>query len=115
MQNYLVTGGAGFIGSSLIRELLNDKSNNLVMLDAMTYSGRRENFSEFIGNSSFTFIEGNICDNQICQKIILDTKPEGIINIAAETHVDRSIDSPDVFIKTNILGGFEKLFSLMQR
>ena len=104
MRKYLVTGGAGFIGSSLIRELLKDKSNNIVMLDAITYSGRRENFSDLTDNSSFTFIEGNICDDQFCHQLILDTKPDGIINIAAETHVDRSIGSPDVFIQTNILG-----------
>ena len=104
MTTYLVTGGAGFIGSSLIRELLKDNGNKLVMLDAITYSGRRENFSELTGNSSFTFVEGNICDNQLCHQLILDTRPDGIINIAAETHVDRSIDNPDVFIQTNVVG-----------
>jgi len=100
---YLVTGGAGFIGSSLVAELLRQHCK-VVVLDALTYSGRRENLAHSIDNPNFVFIEGSICDPDIVAASIEAHQPQAIINVAAETHVDRSIDRPSDFIDTNISG-----------
>ena len=103
MFTYLVTGGAGFIGSTLVRKLLAG-GNNIVILDALRYSGRRENLTQVETLPHFHFVVGNICDSALVQNLLENYLPDAIINLAAETHVDRSIDSTDIFTSTNVIG-----------
>ena len=103
MFTYLVTGGAGFIGSALVRKLLAG-DDNIVILDALRYSGRRENLTGLETLPHFQLVVGNICDHELVQNLLDKYAPDAIINLAAETHVDRSIDSPDVFTTTNVIG-----------
>lgn len=99
----LVTGGAGFIGSNFIHYWLkNYPSDEIVNLDKLTYAGNLENLKEIEKNSNYSFIQGDICDPQIVEKAIKDI--DTIVHFAAESHVDRSIMEPDIFLKTNILG-----------
>ena len=100
---YLVTGGAGFIGSKLVEYLLG-RGNNIVVLDALTYSGRRENLAAAFINPNLEFVEGSICNPDIVNALLSEYRPNAVINVAAETHVDRSIDKPSDFIQTNIVG-----------
>jgi len=107
VHNILVTGGAGFIGSAFIRYLLSEQTDfrgTCVNLDALTYAGNLANLSSIQDDHRYRFIHGNICDQssveQLCQTYQIDT----VINFAAESHVDRSIDNPQTFAQTNILG-----------
>lgn len=109
-KNLLITGGAGFIGSNFISYLLDKyKDINIINLDLLTYAGSRENMKSFYSNTNHKFIEGDICEKNIVKKIFLEYKIDGVINFAAETHVDNSISNPDVFIRTNINGVFNLL------
>lgn len=104
----LVTGGAGFIGSNFIRFILTKyPSYTVTNLDLLTYAGSRENLKEFETDERYTFIHGSICDRDLLQTIMprIDT----IVNFAAESHVDRSIENPDNFIQTNIVGTYTLL------
>ncbi len=101
----LVTGGAGFIGSNYVKYILNESKNkdiHVVILDKLTYAGRLDNLSEVINNSNLEFIQGDVCNSDLVEKLVL--KSERVINFAAESHVDRSIQSADEFILTNIQG-----------
>ncbi|MBY0358816.1 MAG: dTDP-glucose 4,6-dehydratase [Candidatus Obscuribacterales bacterium] len=104
----LVTGGLGFIGSNLIRYILKQHpSYSIVNLDAETYAGHQENLADLAGDKRYTFVKGRIEDKELVESIVSGQrfgKISGIINVAAETHVDRSITDPDVFVKTNVLG-----------
>jgi dTDP-glucose 4,6-dehydratase len=104
----LVTGGLGFIGSNLIRYLLKTRENyDLINLDAITYAGHPENLQDVASNSRYKFVHGSIEDAALVASIVSGKKfgpIDGIINLAAETHVDRSIVDPSVFVKTNVLG-----------
>jgi dTDP-glucose 4,6-dehydratase len=107
----LVTGGAGFIGSNFVKWLLQtDKSVHITNLDALTYSGNLENIKELLDSDRHTFVKGNICDSKVTDDLI--GKTDLLINFAAESHVDRSIDGPKEFIHTNILGTFNLLESV---
>jgi dTDP-glucose 4,6-dehydratase len=104
----LVTGGAGFIGSNFIRFLLNADlspgiSDEVVNLDKLTYAGNLENLADLAGSEKYHFIQGDICDEALVDEILKDGV-EAIINFAAESHVDRSIYEPDLFLRTNIMG-----------
>ena len=99
-----VTGGLGFIGSNYILNKMTDSSVEILNYDKITYASNLENLSSISSNSNYYFIKGDICDSQKLCKTIDDFKPEVIINFAAESHVDRSIDSPMEFIQTNVLG-----------
>tara|TARA_B100001093_G_C26810023_1_gene1007177 strand:+ start:765 stop:1769 length:1005 start_codon:yes stop_codon:yes gene_type:complete len=104
-QNLLVTGGAGFIGSHFIKYLLNKyNSVNVINLDLLTYAGDLNNTQEFMHNDNYKFIHGDICDNLLLKKVFEKYKIDGVINFAAESHVDNSIVDPSKFIKTNING-----------
>jgi len=104
MQNILVTGGAGFIGSHFIRHLLSSYDYRVVNLDALKYSGNPENLIDVAGHPHYTFIHGDITDVDLVEGIM--RKVEAVVHFAAETHVDRSIDDPEVFIWNNIFGTY---------
>ena len=101
----LVTGGAGFIGSNFVRMVLAEHSDCFVVnLDKLTYAGNLENLAGFLDNPNHKFIKGDICDGQLVEKVIDEFHIDAIINFAAETHVDRSITAPKIFIETNVTG-----------
>jgi dTDP-glucose 4,6-dehydratase len=101
----LVTGGAGFIGSNFIQYMLGKYKNlHIVCLDKLTYAGSLNNLKEVKENSHFTFVEGDICDGLLVEKLFNENAFDSVINFAAESHVDRSIDSSHSFIATNVLG-----------
>jgi len=100
----LVTGGAGFIGSNFIHFLLRSgKGYRVVNLDKLTYAGNLENLSDLTESPDYEFVKGDICDGKLVDRLLADGI-EGVINFAAESHVDRSLYEPDVFIQTNVVG-----------
>ena len=108
MSKIFVTGGAGFIGSNFVKSLLND-NHNVINYDLLTYAASKDTLKEFSNTRNFKFIKGDISDQRKINKIFKIYKPDIVVNFAAENHVDRSIDSPEDFIKTNILGVFKLL------
>ena len=100
----LVTGGAGFIGSHVVRRLVTESQDTIVNLDALKYSGNLENLSDLEGHARYRFVHGDICDAQLIASLLRDERIEGIINCAAETHVDRSITEPLAFAQTDVIG-----------
>src|SRR5437870_7587365 len=100
----LVTGGAGFIGSHLVRRLLAKGQNHVVNLDALRYSGNLENLTDVAANPRYNFVHGDICDATTVEKVLKEHGAEVVINCAAETHVDRSILDPGGFARTDVLG-----------
>jgi len=100
----LVTGGAGFIGSHLVRRLLTSGDNFVVNLDALRYSGNLENLADVAEHPGYTFVHGDICDAGTVEKVLKEHGVEVVINCAAETHVDRSILDPDSFARTDVVG-----------
>ena len=110
---YVVTGGAGFIGSGFAH-LCAREGLKIIVLDALTYAGHRENLAELERNGTVLFAQGNICDGPLIRSLLQKHKPLGLINFAAESHVDRSIDSPSAFIETNIGGTFSLLNACLE-
>ena len=105
MKNVLVTGGAGFIGSNFVRMVLSEHSDCVITnLDSLTYAGNLENLAGFMDHPNHKFIKGDICDAELVGSLITDNNIDAIINFAAESHVDRSLVDPDIFITTNITG-----------
>jgi len=105
MQKFLVTGGAGFIGSNFIRYLLRQRDDvSVINLDKLTYAGNLENLRDLKGNPNYRFVKGDICDAALVDE--LTPGVEVIVNFAAESHVDRSISGPDAFIRTDVFGAF---------
>lgn len=105
MRKMLVTGGAGFIGSNFIRMVLSEHPDCFIVnLDKLTYAGNLENLDTFLENKNHKFIKGDICDADLVEKLIDDHKIDSIINFAAESHVDRSLTGPKIFIETNVTG-----------
>jgi len=107
----LVTGGAGFIGSAFIRYLLSNENLNthIVNLDLLTYAGNLENLASIADDPRYTFVHGNITDQQLVEKLCIQHHIDTIVHFAAESHVDRSISNPQNFIETNVLGTFHLL------
>lgn len=105
----LVTGGAGFIGSAVIRHIINDTSDSVVNVDKLTYAGNLESLQDIASNSRYVFEEVDICDRNGLDRIFNEYKPDAVMHLAAESHVDRSIDGPAAFIETNIVGTYTLL------
>jgi dTDP-glucose 4,6-dehydratase len=104
MKTILITGGAGFIGSALARHLIRETDNTVVNVDKLTYAGHKENVQAVEESDRYHFEQADICDAEEMQRIFDTYQPEGIIHLAAESHVDRSIDGSAEFIRTNIVG-----------
>lgn len=101
----IVTGGAGFIGGNFVHYMLNQyPSYEIICLDLLTYAGNMETLAPVMGNENFTFVKGNIVDRAFVYQLFETEKPDIIVNFAAESHVDRSIENPEVFLQTNVIG-----------
>lgn len=105
----LVTGGAGFIGSAFVRLAVGETDARVINLDKLTYAGNLENLTEVEGNPRYRFVQADICDEQAVNTIVAEEKPDAIVHFAAESHVDRSILSPEPVIQTNFRGTFTLL------
>ncbi len=104
-MNILVTGGAGFIGSNFIfYELNKHPEDRVICMDKLTYAGNLSTLKPIMDNAKFKFIKADICDRNTVNTIFKEEHPDVVVNFAAESHVDRSIENPDIFLKTNILG-----------
>jgi len=108
-KTIFVTGGAGFIGSALIRYLINETDNRVVNFDKLTYAGNLESLKTIADSKRYHFIHADICDPDAISRALEKHQPDYIMHLAAESHVDRSIDKPDVFIQTNIVGTYQLL------
>lgn len=104
----LVTGGAGFIGSALVRRLA-ERGDDVVVLDALTYAGNLDSITAPLTSTSTTFVQADITDADAVQQVFAAHQPRAVLHLAAESHVDRSIDGPDAFIRTNLIGTFTML------
>ena len=104
-KHILITGGAGFIGSHVVRRFVtNYPDYQIVNFDTLTYAGNLENIKDIEKSSNYTFVKGDICDAAAVEKVLHDFKIDTIIHLAAESHVDRSITDPLAFVRTNVLG-----------
>lgn len=106
MKRIIVTGGAGFIGSALIRYLIRCTEIEVLNVDKLTYAGNLTSLAECEGNDRYRFVKQDISNLEMIRLLVKEFKPDVIMNLAAESHVDRSIDAPDDFIKTNIVGTY---------
>lgn len=106
MRTYLVTGGAGFIGSNYIHYMFKKYHEDIkiINVDKLTYAGNLENLKEFEARNNYVFIKADICDSETISNIFEEYDIDRVVHFAAESHVDRSIKNPDVFVKTNVLG-----------
>lgn len=108
----LVTGGAGFIGSNFVLQWLQGGDETVVNLDKLTYAGNLENLASLQGDARHVFVQGDIGDRQVVDRLLTDYQPRAVLNFAAESHVDRSIHGPGVFVETNVMGTFSLLESV---
>ncbi len=105
MKTYLVTGGAGFIGSNFVIYMLNKYNDvKIINLDKLTYAGNLENLKSLEGNENHIFVQGDICDKELVTSLFEKYEIDYVVNFAAESHVDRSIKEPEIFVQTNVLG-----------
>lgn len=115
MQNVLVTGGAGFIGSNFIHYLMRQAPNvRVVNLDVLTYAANADNLKELEQTGRYTFVQGNICERSLVDRLLREAQVDTVVHFAAETHVDRSIYDPGLFVQTNIIGTFTLLEAARQ-
>jgi len=112
-RTLVITGGAGFIGSAVIRRLIRETDYSVINLDNLTYAGNLENLAEVSASSRYRFIRADICDLQGMHKVMEQCRPDAVMHLAAESHVDRSIDAPAEFIQTNLVGTYNLLVSAL--
>jgi len=105
----LVTGGAGFIGSALVRLLIESTTHDVVNIDKLTYAANLDNLSTVEHSPRYLFLQADICDEALMRELFSEQQPDGIIHLAAESHVDRSIDGPRAFLETNFMGTYSLL------
>ena len=105
----LITGGAGFIGSAVVRSALLNHGHMIVNVDSLTYAGNLDSLASCIGNKNYIFEHIDICDRKAVQRVFQKYSPDVVMHLAAESHVDRSIDNPGVFLQTNIIGTYNLL------
>ena len=108
----LVTGGAGFIGGNFVLDWVAGSDESVINLDKLTYAGNLETLSPLHGNPSHIFVQGDIGDRVLVERLLAEHRPRAVINFAAESHVDRSIHGPGDFIETNIVGTYNLLESV---
>jgi dTDP-glucose 4,6-dehydratase len=113
-MKFLVTGGAGFIGSAVVRYLINETEHVVLNFDKLTYAGNLKNVEIVANSNRYHFVKGDICDLDTVKKVIADFKPDKIMHLAAESHVDRSITGPSEFIQTNIIGTYNLLVAALE-
>ena len=106
MKTYLVTGGAGFIGSNFIHYMFEKYGDDIriINVDALTYAGNLDNLTDVENKENYTFVHANICDRETIEKLFEENEIDHVVHFAAESHVDRSIENPEVFVQTNVLG-----------
>ncbi|HBX9997356.1 TPA: NAD-dependent epimerase/dehydratase family protein, partial [Klebsiella variicola] len=109
MRTILVTGGAGFIGSAVVREIIQHTADRVVVVDKLTYAGNLMSLAPVAQDARFAFEQVDICDRGELDRIFRQHQPDTVMHLAAESHVDRSIDGPAAFIETNILGTYTLL------
>jgi dTDP-glucose 4,6-dehydratase len=109
LKRILVTGGAGFIGSAVVRHILENTADSVVVVDKLTYAGNLASLAPVAGDNRFAFEQVDICDREALKKVFATYEPAVVMHLAAESHVDRSIDGPAVFIETNIIGTYNLL------
>lgn len=110
----IVTGGAGFIGSAVVRHIINNTEDQVLVLDKLTYAGNLDSLAEVSNHSRYHFSQIDICDRNALDKCLQDFQPDAFMHLAAESHVDRSIDGPAAFIETNIVGTYTLLEATRQ-
>src|SRR5262249_27724890 len=102
----VITGGAGFIGSNLVRRALQLTQDHIVVVDKLTYAGSLQSLGDVLSDPRVTFVRADIADSEAMSDVFNKYRPDGVLNLAAETHVDRSIDTAKPFVDTNIVGTF---------
>src|SRR5579864_7944310 len=108
-RKYLVTGGAGFIGSAVVRRLIAATDHTVMVVDKLTYAGNLDSLRSVSTSNRYAFEQADIVDAAAMRRIVSDFAPDIIMHLAAESHVDRSIDGPGEFIQTNVVGTFSLL------
>ena len=108
-MKFLVTGGAGFIGSAVVRNLINNTDHEVLNFDKLTYAGNLESLSSIQDSKRYKFVQADICDRAAIDSVLTSFQPDIVIHLAAESHVDRSIDKSDDFLRTNVLGTYQLL------
>src|SRR5215204_1608599 len=109
MAKFLVTGGAGFIGSAVVRKLIQDTSHTVLVVDKLTYAGNLDSLTPIANSSRYHFAQTDIVDADAMRALLDRFEPDVVMHLAAESHVDRSIDGPGEFVRTNVVGTFALL------